>query len=653
MSKRPVWLIPVLFCAGGLLMAHHPMLKDGLGWTQFDLGDTRFCNYLLEHGYRWLLQKPNHTELWSPPFFFPTQGHLAWAENMLGALPFYVIWRALGFPLDTAFQLWIFTLGALNFLAMYLLLRRAVKVEVFAASVGAVLFAFAGMRINQSMHYQLFPQFFSVWAVHACWRLAADARVLSASQRVRWLAVLLLCVAFQIAVGIYLGWFLVFGLGMAFGLALLFKDGRERIGFVLKSHPFAIALLSAGCVALLLPIARHYLGTAEQFGGRPFQEVLTMVPPVQAWFHFGNWSWFYGWTNDWEMFRSIPMQHEQRIGYGLLTTALCVAGLWAVRRDRGLRFLGLLLVLLILCTTLWGKYPDGFTLWKAIWSYFPGAKAIRGVARIALLYLIGVSVLVAVALDRLRARGTKVALLAIPLGLGAMLEQAETTPAFSNAQARADVKEIVDAVGPECEAFFFSPLDGYSPTWKYQLDAMMAELERGVPTVNGYSGQLPAGWEILGEPGIRSPYDEERNATAVQTWLNQRQVKQKVCWAKVGLQEGPLQAQFISQKVPAVMLAGQRVPVTVRLRNIGTVAWDPAQGFLLGSQAPRDGQTWGTNRVRLPGVVKAGDEVDLTFDVAVPTEPGKYPFQWRMVLERVKWFGNLTPLAEVDVQRGQ
>jgi hypothetical protein len=32
------------------------------------------------------------------------------------------------------------------------------------------------------------------------------------------------------------------------------------------------------------------------------------------------------------------------------------------------------------------------------------------------------------------------------------------------------------------------------------------------------------------------------------------------------------------------------------------------------------------------------------------TEPGKYSFQWRMVQERVRWFGKLSPLVEVEVR---
>lgn len=648
-QKLPPWLVPALFCAAGLVMAHHPMMKDGLGWIQADPGDTRFCNYLLEHGYRWLLQQPGHTELWSPPYFFPTEGHLAWAENMLGAMPFYAVWRVLGFPIDTSLQLWILSLGALNFTAAYFFFRRCIKVDTFAASVGAALFAFAGMRINQTMHYQLFPQFFSIWAVHACWRLAIDGKALTEQLRVRWLALLFLSVAFQIAVGIYLGWFLIFGLAAAGGLGVLFKEGRQRIGFILKSHPFAIALLSLVSIALLLPIGIRYLGTAQEFGGRPFEEAVTMIPQVRAWFLFGYASWFYGWQEKWALFQGIPMAHEQRVGFGLVTTALCAMGLWHARKDKALRFVGLLLVLLLVCTTLWGNYPDGFTVWKYIWSYFPGAKAIRGVARVALLYLIGVSLFVAVAVDWLRSKGAALAVVGIVLGLGAVLEQGETTAAYNKAQARADLKDISAAIGPDCEAFYFSPVGPTGPAWKYQLDAMMTSLERNLPTLNGYSGQNPPNW-ALGDPGLHHQGSEQQLTQALQLWLNFRRVSQRVCWAKVGLQEGPLRAAFVSQQVPATLAVGQRAPVTVRFKNIGETVWDPGQQFALGSQGPQDNVTWSANRVPLPKVVRPGEEVSVGFEIPAPTTPGKYVFQWRMVQERVAWFGAVSAPVEIEVR---
>ncbi|MBS1151784.1 MAG: hypothetical protein H6Q89_3482, partial [Myxococcaceae bacterium] len=236
----------------------------------------------------------------------------------------------------------------------------------------------------------------------------------------------------------------------------------------------------------------------------------------------------------------------------------------------------------------------------------------------------------------------------IALGLLVVIEQGETTPAYSKSQARTDLQDISDAVGPECEAFLFSPLDGYGPPWKYQLDAMMASLERSLPTLNGYSGQSPPGWG-LGDPAIRSPVDEQRNAQAAQQWISARQVKQRVCWAKVGLQEGPLRAAFVSQQVPASVAAGQQAAAVVRFRNIGEREWSPEANFFLGSQAPRDNAFWSTHRIGLPGVVKPGDEVELKFTLTAPAQPGKYVFQWRMVQERVAWFGSASKPVEIDV----
>ncbi len=618
MPRTPPWLLPAMFCVGGLAMAHHPMLKDGLGWFQSDPGDTRFTQYVLEHGYRWLFQMKGHRDLWSPPFFFPTEGHLGWGENLLGAMPVFAAWRVLGAASDTAFQLWVLTVGALNFTAAYFFFRRCVNLDAFAASVGAVLFAFAGQRIGQSA--QLLPQFFSVWAVHACWRLAVDGQDRTAEERTKWLGVFFAAVAGQIAAGLALGGVLLIGLAAAGALGLVFKEGRRRLGFVVAGHPFAIALMAVAALALLLPIITHRLA------GRPLQDVAAVVPPLAAWFHWNPGSWWYGGA-------AHPI--EQRLGYGVAAMGLCGFGVWTARADGTLKFLAVLLGGLIAGTAVWGA-P-----WKFLGSPLP-------VVGVALLGLFGVALFVAVAIDWVRAQGKAFALAAVPLGLVAVLEQGETTTAFSKDQVRADLQDLSGQIGPECEAFFFSPIDGAGPASAYQLDAMGVSLARSIPTLNGHAARTPPGW-ALGEPAIRSPQDEQRNAQAAQAWLTQNRVIEKVCWAKVGRQEGPLRAQFVDQSVPARLVAGQRASATLRFRNTGEQAWSPEARFNLGSEAPRDNTTWSSNRVGLPQVVKPGEELMVTFDFVAPAAPGKYAFQWRMVQEQVAWFGSPSPLVEIEV----
>jgi hypothetical protein len=104
------------------------------------------------------------------------------------------------------------------------------------------------------------------------------------------------------------------------------------------------------------------------------------------------------------------------------------------------------------------------------------------------------------------------------------------------------------------------------------------------------------------------------------------------------------------QGVPWTMTAGQTAQVSVTMLNSGNAPWSSARGYKLGSQAPQDSLTWGTNRVYLaPGEsVGQGQAKTFTFNVRPPAA-GVYPFQWKMVEDLVEWFGGLTPRVDIQV----
>jgi hypothetical protein len=232
----------------------------------------------------------------------------------------------------------------------------------------------------------------------------------------------------------------------------------------------------------------------------------------------------------------------------------------------------------------------------------------------------------------------------------ALAEQGQTTPSFSKQQNRDDLAAIAAQMPSHCSAFLFSPVQGYGPAWKYQLDAMWVQLETGVPTLNGYSGNSPPGW-ALGDTNLRGPGDEYHLALQVNHWLRERQLDSAgVCWLKVGLQEGPYRARFVKQELPTSLTAGERGWGSVTYRNEGNEPWRVGEMFRLGSQAPRDNQRWGLNRVELPSEVLPGQEVTFRFSLLAPPAPGEYPFQWRMVREQHQWLGELSPLQTIQVQ---
>src|SRR5205823_2108330 len=108
------------------------------------------------------------------------------------------------FEPHNAFQAWGLALGALNFASAYLLLKRAFGFRVIGSSVGAVLFAFSAVRINQTMHWQLFPHFYTPVAAYAAYRLA-NASQLTERQRVGHIALLATMAVGQLWASIYLG----------------------------------------------------------------------------------------------------------------------------------------------------------------------------------------------------------------------------------------------------------------------------------------------------------------------------------------------------------------------------------------------------------------------------------------------------------------
>lgn len=112
---------------------------------------------------------------------------------------------------------------------------------------------------------------------------------------------------------------------------------------------------------------------------------------------------------------------------------------------------------------------------------------------------------------------------------------------------------------------------------------------------------------------------------------------------------GTAEAEFVDQSVPAKMIPGMAYPVTVRMKNTGTVVWRASERYRLGSQNPGDNHTWGLHRVELAADVAPGQVANFTFNATAPTTVGVYDFQWRMLQEGVRWFGANTVNQSIQV----
>lgn len=522
------FLIALAFWAAGMLMAHGPMIRSGLGRVQGDLGDPRLMHYMLEHGYRWITGDPLHRSYWDPPVFYPARNTAATSETILGAAPIYWLWRAIGVPVDTAYPLWILAISSLNYLATFFLLRRALGRSAFAAGFGASLFSFASLRMAQLGHPQLLPAFYFVLVVYALLRMfqQPDAR-----QGARWIALFAVALVGQFYTCFYVAWFLAFALGIALSWAFLLPSLRPQALPALRRHGIGLAIAGLAVGVALLPLIIHSLRAASEIGYRGYDEAEVYLPRAQSWLYFGPDHWLYGWMSGFWPFTQIPARiFEHALGLGALTWVLAILGLWNLRRTPLGRILVAVSLTLLACTLM---IPGGASVWGLIYLLVPGAKAIRAVARVSLVLLLPASAGAASFLDESRWKKP----LLIAAALFSLLEQGRSSPSFDRREIRDATKALARRVDPACEAFFYTaseaPRSGAflnSLPSRFHADALMASLEAGVPTVNGYSGGSPPGWPF---EGSTLSGDEREIERELQDWCRSKGLdRRRIQWLR-------------------------------------------------------------------------------------------------------------------------
>ena len=535
------------------------------------------------------------------------------------------------------------SVSTLNFVSVYLLLRRCLRMGALPSSAGAFLFSFAAARINQIGHEQLLAHFFTIAALYSLHRIFVPPEGQSLRRERMHLFAFFLCLVLQLYAGVYYGWFLGLALGIAAVISLAIPGARRPLLAALKRHWMLLPVAAAASAAMLYPFYSHYASAAAQVGFRGFDEVSSMLPRWISWFDMGPYSWVYWRTAQWEVIRALPFEWEQRIGLGPVTFVVGVIGLFLERKRPLVQVMAITLVALVLLSMSW---PSGGTAWKFIYNHVPAAKAIRTVCRIGLLALLPFSIGLAAVASRISLRGLRFALAGVVAVC--VIEQGVTTPAFDKLVLREQLGKVAAQIPADCDAFLLSPEANSLPTWKYHLDSMWLQLITGVPTVNGYSGNQPAGWGF-DEPRLLGPQDGERIAQAMASWASQNAwTPKKFCHVRAHVDDGVDNGTFVAQRVPTAMNPGQLSRVEVTMRNTGTSAWTPPMNFLLGTAD--NPAIWGLNRVQIPQYVDPGSELTFLFNIRAPPAPGTYRFQWQMVHEWVGWFGEPAPAVMVEVR---
>lgn len=630
-----------------------------------DMGDARFNELILEHVFRWL-RGIDH-DLWSPGFFFPFPGALAFSDNHFGSVGAYALLRLAGFTAEGAYIGWFTLAYALNFLCCaHALQRFGLKPQ--GSAVGAFLFAFGMPVLAQAGHAQLGYRFAIPLAMLALHRLLRARR----ARHLAWLAV---WVTVQFLCSIYLGYFLLLLLGswlFASCMAAMFAPSEMRPltlrrGPWRKAEILRCAAVLAPCAAIMALVLLPYVHFAHLYGFARLPAEIANLLPRPASYLLADLSTAWGALS--QKIGGIPMRQEQQLFIGAGACVLACIG-FLRGRARLTRTAATALFLLVALTV----NVDGLSAYRVLES-LPLANAIRGVSRIILVLLFPLALLAASGIDWLsvsntrgrRMRWAAASLLSLLMVVECVARSAPNVALSDWSSRRSAILREVP-VGLSSDAILFLPRQSGVPAYMTELDGMELAQRLGRKTLNGYSGNSPPGFGFN-----TAPCDDLTDRLTGYVAFARGDVEQlRALASKVVTIGAPLHCEVAASLPPRSHFSGPlpadaygRVGVSVAdlaLANARQLTLDlrvvnqtdailaaisdshqPIRfswRFAAAGAAPShtDGwRTWNTRADLHEDVPPHGDAVTRLL-IDVPTVSGRYRLEVSLVQEGVAWF---------------
>jgi len=482
-------LIPFAFLSLGTYFAF-AKFWNGFDSITGDLGDSRFNMIIFEHTWLWL--KGAHASLFDIPMFFPYANTYAYSDYLMGYAPIYWLLRSLSLDPHFSIQFWLVICGVLNFVSYFFLTKRFFQLSVFWSSFAAYLFSFGVPRVAHLYHVQTFPQFYIVISVFGLllWKEKPESKLAP------WL--FLTGGMLQFISAFYYLWFWV--LILFFYSMWIMKSAERRsrfIGFFKKiNRPHLFASLTFN-VIFAIPFLIHYALNSKEIGRHGWVPISETVPRFYSWLFISKDHWQWAITPFKGFISELARPVEQNVSLGLITWAGCLLSIhWIWKKRTDLKFLVIPFFAIFIFTLTSGR----FSTWVLISYLFPAGGAIRAVGRIQIFLLMLWALIFTLYLVELaRSNQRTKRLLAFILAMGALSETIYTNSmTYSRKQSTERIQFVSNQISPECDlAITPSALGPYRP--QANIDAVLAAFQKGIPTMNGYSGHDPKSYpETMG-----------------------------------------------------------------------------------------------------------------------------------------------------------
>jgi len=493
--KQIYFIIPILMLIIGLYTVPIKIFHTDFSKIIGDKGDARFNNYILEHGYKYL--KGDIANYWDIPMMHPLKNVTAFSDNLLGTMPIYSLFREIGYERETSFQFWIICIFGLNFIFSFWVFNK-ISSNVFIASAAAYIFAFGIYNIGHFEHVQVFPKFIAPLVLFWTWQFLSN-------KKLKYFLFASLGVVFQFYCGIYLGFFLIYGIFfLSVAYFITYKDWDFFLLFKQKKNIIYISFVIIFCAILLSFLMIPYFKAIEITENRSYDSIFDSIPrPISYFFtHIAAKNWYiltqhsqFAFPNWWSHFHFVGILPW--IGILVSIALILKQNKLENRQNKLLKFLLLALFLnIIFCLNI-----HEFSLYRLI-HYLPGFKSMRSIDRIINIQVIFFLFIFVVSFNELKINYKLKQFILLILPFIAIYENIinnNELKIFDKKDSQNEINLIVNNINKQYnnkyKAIAYMPIlskpDSHDKIIETNISAILAAQYLNIPVVNAYTGNYP------------------------------------------------------------------------------------------------------------------------------------------------------------------
>ncbi len=488
-SQALKFLLPAVLLIVGLYLIPISIFHSDFSRFPGDQGDARFNNYILEHGYQFMTGQVD--DFWDSPTMYPHKNVIAFSDNHLGTVPFYTLFRILGFDREHSYQLWFLFLFVLNFVCCFIALYRFSD-HLILSSAGAYIFTFSVFILGTINHVQVFPRFMIPLVIYWMWQYLT-------TKQLKCLLFTCLGLVYQFYCGMYLGVLLIYVLFfLTASYFLVYRDWSFLRCF--KKFKWSAGHLAciAGSALLLYPLLHPYLEANKEIYPLSYYDVLPSIPYVTSYFFASPAA--ATWTCLSETgFGSIPNWWAHYMFIGILPwIALVIAPFLLLRqnvsvdRKRIVTFVVTLVLCFIFCLNI-----NGFSLYKYLFD-LPGFSSMRSLDRLLNLEIFLFALIFVFVLAGLQKKFPFmqwIIFLTPALAIADNLILPEKVMTYSIQESRMQIDSLKQTIlaqyDPKYKVIAVLPPAAEIDHMITNIDVMFAAQELRIPCVNVYTGYVP------------------------------------------------------------------------------------------------------------------------------------------------------------------